>query len=172
MQGGINMKICLAIAMFMFSSGASLAQFANDFIPAAAPNCAIEKPPAAAGLAATPGGFVMVYPRNDALRKQYTGCKIMWIVNGERYQRFATLYFKDGELTIAAAHNVRDASGRLDGACAFPEGKSLLPNAGQQIKDTGCAGSRNEAFYRLYLPTWPSTCLTDTKAAVCQQDPR
>lgn len=166
------MKIRLAIAMFMFLPGVSLAQFAHDVIPASAPNCAIEKPPAAAGLAATPGGFVMVYPRNDALRKQYTGCKSMWIINGERHQRLATLYFKDGELTIAAAHDVRDSSGQLDAACAFPEGKSLLPNAGRQIKDAGCAGFRNEAFYRLYLPTWPSACLTDSKATVCQQDPR
>lgn len=166
------MKTHLALALFLFLPGAVLAQFAHEVIPATAPNCAIEKPPAASGLAATPGGFVAVYPRNDALPKQYSGCKFMWIINGERYQRFATLYFKDGVLSVAAAHDVRSASGQLDGACAFPEGKSLLPNAGRQTKDSSCAGFRDEAFYRLHLPTWPVSCLTDTKAVVCQQDPR
>lgn len=114
----------------------------------------------------------MVYPRNAALNKQYTGCKLMWIVDGERPQRFATLYFVNGELSIGAAHNVRDAAGRLDAACAFPEGKSLLPEAGRQIKDAGCTSLAKEAFYQLYLPTWPSACLNDVKAPVCQQDPR
>lgn len=148
------------------------AQLLQEVITAAEPNCAIESPPAAAGIAATPGGFVMVYPRNDALLKHYTGCKTMWLVDGERFPRMATLYFKGGALTTAAVHNIRDASGRLDAACAFPEGKSLLPNAGRQIKDAGCSGSSGEPFYRLHLPTWPRSCLTDVSAAVCQQDPR
>ena len=148
------------------------AQSTHEIIPAAEPNCAIERPPAAAGIAATPGGFVMVYPRNDALSKQYTGCKTMWLVDGERFPRMATLYFKGGGLMTAAAHNIRDASGKLDAACAFPEGKSLLPNVGRQIKDAGCGGFSSEPFYRLHLPTWPRSCLADPKADVCQQDPR
>ncbi len=94
------------------------------------------------------------------------------MVTGERPPRFATLYFKEGTLAVAAAHNIRDASGRLDGACAFPEGKSLLPNAGREIKDSGCTGFSKEGFYQLYVPTWPRLCMTDPKAAVCQQDPR
>jgi hypothetical protein len=166
------MKFYRVIALLMFAPSAALAQLASDVIPAAAPNCAIETPPAAVGLAVTPGGFVMVFPRNDVLSKQYTGCKLMWIVNGEQRQRFATLYFEGGKLSIAAAHNTRDVSGKLDGACAFPPGKSLLPNAGRQFKDAACTGFANEAFYQLYLPTWPVVCLTDPNTAVCQQDPR
>ena len=166
------MKIRYTIALFVLLPVIALAQSVKDVIPAAEPNCAIEIPPAAAGLVATPGGFVMVYPRNDALSKQYTGCKSMWIVDGERYNRFATLYFKEGALVTAAAHNVREASGKLDGACAFPAGKSLLPNAGRQIGDSGCAGFADQPFFRLYLPTWPRICLTDPKAAICQQDPQ
>jgi hypothetical protein len=169
------MRFRHTIALVMFASNAAQAQLAGDVIPAAAPNCAIETPPPAVGLAATPGGFVMVFPRNDALPKQYTGCKLMWIVgnvSGEQRQRFVTLYFEDGKLSIAAAHNTRDPAGRLDGACAFPAGKSLLPNAGRAFKDPACAGSANEPFYQLHLPTWPVVCLTDPKAAVCQQDPR
>lgn len=148
------------------------AQSLHEIIPAAEPNCAIESPPAAAGIAATPGGFVMMYPRNEALSKQYTGCKIMWLVDGDRFPRMATLYFKGGALVTAAAHNVRDAAGRLDAACAFPEGKSLLPHAGRQIKDAGCGGFPGEPFYRLHLPTWPRSCLADVNASVCRQDPR
>ena len=63
------MKIRHVIPWLMLLSNAALAQVAGDFIPAAAPNCAIESPPAAVGLAVTPGGFAMVYPRNDALTK-------------------------------------------------------------------------------------------------------
>ncbi len=148
------------------------AQWINEIVAATEPNCAVESPPAAAGIAATPGGFVMVYPRNDALPKQYTGCKAMWVVDGERFRRMATLYFKDGNLVTGAAHNTRDVSGKLDGACAFPEGKSLLPNAGRQIKDTGCGGFARDPFYDLHLPTWPRSCLTDPNAAICQQAPR
>jgi hypothetical protein len=161
-----------AATLLMLLPGAVLAQFAHDVIPATAPNCAVDKPAAESGLAATPGGFVVVHPRNDALTKQYTGCKAMWVVTGERHQRIATLYFKDGVLAVAAAHNMRDASGRLDGACAYPEGKSLLPDAGRQVKDSGCTSFAQDAFYGLYLPTWPMICLTDAKAAICQQEPR
>lgn len=165
------MKLRHTIAMLVFAPSAALAQLASDVIPAAALNCAIDRPPTAVGLAATPGGFVMVFPRNDVLSAQYTGCKVMWIVNGEQRLRFATLYFEDGKLSIAAAHNTRDTSGKLDGACAFPQGRSLLPNVGRQFKDTACAGFTKEAFYQLHLPTWPVVCLTDANAAVCQQDP-
>lgn len=162
-------RLAVVLALWPMSAHA---QSLQDVIPTAEPNCAIDSPPAAAGIAATPGGFVMVYPRNGTLSKQYTGCKIMWLVDGERFPRMATLYFKGGALVTAAAHNVRDASGRLDAACAFPAGKSLLPNAGRQIKDAGCGGFSGEPFYRLYLPTWPRSCLTDANAAVCRQDPR
>jgi len=165
-------KIRNAVALLVLLPAMSLAQSVKEVIPATEPNCAFENPPAAAGLAATPGGFVMVYPRNDALPPQYTGCKSMWIVNGERYSKMATLYFKEGTLVTAAAHNVRDASGKLDAACTFPDGKSLLPNAGRQISDAGCKGFAGEPFYKLHLPTWPRICLTDPKAAICQQDPR
>jgi hypothetical protein len=166
----IMRKISLAVVLLV--SNAAVAQVAGDVIPGGAPNCTVENPPAESGLAATPGGFVMVFPRNDALTRQYTGCKLMWLVNGERRQKFATLYFKAGKLAVAAAHNVRDAAGLLDAACAFPAGKSLLPNTGRQIKDSGCANMPKEAFYQLYLPTWPTSCLNDAEAAVCQQEPR
>lgn len=164
----------LRIAFFLLAAlpVLALAQSISEVIPATEPNCAVQAPPATAGIAVTPGGFVMVYPRNDALPKQYTGCKAMWVVDGERFRRFATLYFKGGNLVTAAAHNTRDASGKLDGACAFPEGKSLLPNADRQNKNASCGGIAGEPFYQLHLPTWPRSCMTEPTAAICQQDPR
>ena len=81
------------VLLLMFLANAAMAQFAHEVIPASALHCADDKPPAASGLAGTPGGFVIIHPRNDALTKQYTGCKMMWVVNGERHHKFATLYF-------------------------------------------------------------------------------
>jgi hypothetical protein len=161
--------MCLLLAP---SSGAGFAQDLSKVIALQEPNCKLTAPPAAAGLAATPGGFVMVYPRNDALPDTYTGCKLLWVVDGERYLRLATLYFKSGKLKTAAAHDVRDAAAELDAACAFPEGKSLLAETGIKMKDQGCAGFEREEFYALHLPTWPRRCLSQPDAAVCQQDPR
>ena len=114
----------------------------------------------------------MGYPRNVTLPRQYTGCKIMWLVDGERFSRMATLYFKGGQLVTAAAHNTRAATGMLDGACALPEGKSPLPNTGRQIKDTGCGGFSSEPFYHLHPQTGPRSCRAEPKAAICQQEPR
>ncbi len=70
------MKVCCVIPLLLLATTA-LAQVASDVIPASAANCAVESPPAAVGLVATPGGFVMVFPRNDALPKPYTGCKTL-----------------------------------------------------------------------------------------------
>ncbi|MBM3393841.1 MAG: hypothetical protein FJY37_04235 [Betaproteobacteria bacterium] len=142
-----------------------------SLIPLQDPHCAVRNPPSAAGLAVTPGGFVMVFPRNGALTGRYTGCKIMWVVDGERSLRFATLHFKSGELHVAVAHNVRDPTAGIRGACLFPQGKSLLPDAGDKLKDAACKGFTEDAFYGLRLPTWPRRCLTDPQARVCQEDP-
>jgi hypothetical protein len=161
--------VCLLLVP---TAGASFAQDLREVIPLQEPNCALTAPPDAAGLATTPGGFVMVYPRNAALPKAYTGCKALWVVDGERYLRLATLYFKSGKLKTAAAHGIRDAAAKVDAACAFPEGKSLLPETGIKMKDQGCAGFGGGDFYALHVPTWPRSCLTQTDAAVCQQDPR
>ena len=114
----------------------------------------------------------MVFPRNDALTDNFTGCKLLWIVDVDRMMRFATLYFKDGKLAIAIAHDVRDSNGAIVGACALPERKSLLPKVGRQISDDACKGFAEEIFYALRLPTWPRSCLTDSNAAVCKADPR
>lgn len=143
-----------------------------DLVPPQSTHCALTAPPAKAGIAVTPGGFVMVFPRNDALTDSFTGCKLLWVVDGDKTMRFATLYFRNGALTIAVAHDVRSSAAAVEGACALPEGKSLLPKSGRQISDASCKGFTEDSFYALRLPTWPRSCLTETRAAVCAADPR
>jgi hypothetical protein len=150
---------------------AANAQSVKDVVAVTEPNCAVDVAPAAAGIAATPGGFVMVYPRNAALPADYTGCKLLWVVDGDRMLRFATLYFKAGALRVAAAHDIRDRGARVDAACAFPEGKSLLPAAGRKLTDAGCAGFAGNEFQALHLPTWPRACLIAPDGAACRKDP-
>lgn len=147
------------------------AQTLKDLVPMKAPNCAVTAPPSTAGVAVTPGGFVMVYPRNAALRKDYTGCKMLWVVDGERPLRLATLVFEAGALRKAVAHDVRSPSEAPDAACAFPDGKSLLPKAGRRVSDAGCATFRKDEFYALHLPTWPRACMTSPDSAECQKEP-
>jgi hypothetical protein len=162
----LPLALCVAVAT------PASAQVVADLVPAQATHCALTAPPAKAGIAVTPGGFVMVFPRNDALTDNFTGCKQLWVVDGDKMMRFATLYFRSGKLAIAIAHDVRDSAGAIAGACALPEGKSLLPKSGRQVSDAACTGFSEDSFYALRLPTWPRSCLTETKAAVCVADPR
>lgn len=162
----VSLALCVAVAT------PASAQVVADLVPAQATHCALTVPPAQAGIAGTPGGFVMVFPRNDALTDNFTGCKLLWVVDGDKMMRFATLYFKNGKLAIAIAHDVRDSASAIAGACAIPEGRSLLPNVGRKVSDDACRGFTEDSFYALRLPTWPRSCLTETRAAVCLGDPR
>lgn len=164
-------EFLLFSSMLVLLSSSSLAQPPPDLVPRQAPHCAVAIPPDSAGLAATPGGWVMVFPRNLALRKDYSGCKVLWIVDGERYLRFATLVFERGVLRTAVAYDIRSAAGEPEAACRFPEGKSLMPNTGRKMADTGCAGLGTESFYGLYLPTWPRMCMHSPDSAECSRAP-
>lgn len=165
--------VCLALLLAVPSAQPSLAtaQSLRDLVPTKAPNCAVTAPPPDAGLAATPGGFAMVIPRNAALPRDYTGCKVLWVLDGDRPLRLATLYFDGGVLRTALAHDVRSVGGTVDAACAYPAGKSLLPKAGRRMADSGCAGFGAEEFYGLHLPTWPRSCLSTPESDVCRRDP-
>jgi hypothetical protein len=144
----------------------------DSLLPAGAANCRATVPPDAAGIAVTPGGFVLVFPRNDVLSDQYSGCKLLWIVDAERAPRLATLYFEKGQLARAIAHDTRDASGAVVGACAYPAGRSLLLNAGGRFDDSACRGVAGESFYALRVATWPRRCMTTPDAPVCKADPK
>lgn len=153
-------------------ASSSHAQSLTDFVPASAANCALTTPPATAGLFATPGGFVMVYPRNDALTDTFTGCKALWVVDLDNMRRLATLYFEKGTLTRAIAHDARDPKGAIEGACDVVAGRSLLPDGGRRFTDAACKGFTGEELYGLRVPTWPRRCLTEPEAAPCKADPR
>lgn len=144
----------------------------DSLVPAGASNCTVKAPPDQAGLVVTPGGFLMVFPRNDALGERYTGCKILWMVETDRTARLATLYFEHGQLSRAIAHDVRDTASTVTGACAFPGARSLRPTAGARFNDSACAGLTREEIYGLRLATWPRSCLTTPDAKVCKDDPR
>jgi hypothetical protein len=166
--GRLLRVLCTAAAL----TTPAAAQSVSDFVPATAANCTISAPPATAGLFGTPGGFVMVHPRNDALTDSYTGCKALWVVDVDRMLRLATLYFENGAIARAIAHDVRDPKGAIEAACDLKTGRSLLPNAGRRATDAACTGFQGEELYGLRVPTWPRRCLTEPDAAVCKQAPR
>jgi hypothetical protein len=144
----------------------------DSLVPPDAPNCRIAAPPEEAGIAATPGGFLIVFPRNDVIAAKYTGCKMLWLADTDRSPRLATLYFEGGQLARAIAHDTRSSSGAPEGACGFPEGRSLLPNLGRRFGDSACKGFMGEALYALRIPTWPRRCLTKPDEPVCTAEPR
>jgi hypothetical protein len=160
------------LAATLLCSAGVEAQTIADFVPSTAAHCAVSAPPASAGIFATPGGFVMVHPRNDALTDTYTGCKALWVVDVDRMLRLATLYFEVGTLKRAIAHDVRDPKGAIDAVCDLATGRSLLPNAGRRATDAACRGFDGEEMYGLRLPTWPRRCLTEPDAPPCKADPR
>jgi hypothetical protein len=148
------------------------AQGVADLVPGNAAHCGISDPPATAGIAATPGGFLMVYPRNDALTGDFTGCKVLWVVDVDHMSRLATLYFERGALVRALARDTRDPKGSIEVACDLRSGLSLLPNAERRATDASCLAEPREDLYALPLATWPRRCLVEPDAAICKRDPR
>ena len=122
-----------------------------------APNCSVEQPPADAGAAAMPGGFLLVYPRNGGLSDGYTGCKVLWVVDTpDRFIRLMTLYFERGKLRIAQAY---DRSGASRGTCTVPS----------QARE--CEGVESNPLAALKMPTWPRRCITQPDAPQCTKEP-
>ena len=165
----IPRSVCLLFGLLL--SSIVFGQTLKDLVPPKAPHCAVTAAPGSAGAYVSPGGFLLVFPRNSALRQDYTGCKTLWVVDGERIPRLATLYFERGALRTAVAHDVRSAAGAPEAACSFPEGKSLMPRSGRRITDSGCGGFASEDLYGLFVPTWPRRCMTEPDAPPCSKDP-
>lgn len=157
-------------AALLVPAAASAAPRLADLVPAA-PHCQLAAAPPDAGLAVTPGGFVLVHPRNAALPANYSGCKSLWVdAEPGRYARFATLVFERGRLIRAIAHDPR-AGGAIVGACAYPGGTSLMPGDDPRAPARACDGADREPFYGLRLATWPRRCAADPDAAICRGDP-
>jgi hypothetical protein len=90
------------VLLSFFAMPAALAQIPD------APNCAVEQPPPDAGAYATPGGFLLVHPRNAGLTDGYTGCKVLWVVDApDRFHRLMVLYFERGKLRVAQGYDGR-----------------------------------------------------------------
>ena len=141
----------IAILAFACAMPAALAQIPN------APNCSVNQPPADAGAAGFPGGFLLVHPRNAALPDRYTGCKTIWVVDApDRFIRIMTLYFEKGRLHVAHSFN-KDGSSR--GTCGLP---------GQS---PGCEDLETNPLAALRMPTWPRICIAPTSDPRCTKDP-
>ena len=137
--------------LFLLGMRASLAQ-----IPAA-PNCTVDRPPPDGGLYATPGGFLLVHPRNAALSDRYTGCKTLWVVDApDRVIRLMILYFENGRLRVVRAF---DKEGSIRGTCTLP---GTAP---------GCEGVESNPLTALQLPTWPRSCMDRPTDPQCAKDP-
>jgi hypothetical protein len=129
-------------------------------IPSTAPNCSIKEPPQSAGAYATPGGFLLVHPRNAELRDDYTGCKSLWVVDApDRFNRLMTLYFEGGKLRVVVAYDGRGESDAPRATCTLPAG------------GPACEGVEGNELAALRLATWPRSCMSDPDAAVCAKDP-
>ena len=123
----------------------------------AGPHCAVDQPPADAGLHPTPGGFLLVHPRNAALSDRYTGCKTLWVVDTpDRFIRMAMLYFEQGRLRVAHSYN---KDGSIHGTCTLP-GES-----------SGCEGVESNPLTALRMPTLPRFCMNRPNDPQCAKEP-
>ena len=123
------------------------------------PNCAVDQPPSDAGAYVTPGGFLLVYPRNAQLSDSYTGCKVIWVVDApDRFHRLMILYFERGKLRFAQGYDGR-AENQLRATCK-------LPDAAPE-----CGGVESHPLSALRLPTLPRNCMTRPEAPRCAKEP-
>lgn len=132
---------------------------AEPAIPPGAPHCALKAPPAAAGAYGTPGGFLLVHPRNDALPADFTGCKSLWVVRGAGdVPLLMRLYFRGGALAVAEGYDGRGGRQPV-GVCGVSEPRAE------------CAGMGDNPLTALHLPTWPRACMEQPELAACARDP-
>ena len=92
------------------------------------PSCAHASVPENAGVVATPGGFMLVHPRNADLPDDCTGCKTLWVMDVDPEPwHWATLWFRDGAaggehlagcLGAACLRHARHGAARRIRACA------------------------------------------------------
>lgn len=129
------------------------------------PSCAHASVPEDAGLVATPGGFMLVHPRNADLPDDYTGCKTLWVMDVDPEPwHWATLWFRDGRLQRVVSTSRDTPAPR---ACdmpdmALPEGFAPAPV---------CEGLEGHPWVALRLPSWPRACAGDAPPAVCGGEP-
>ncbi len=146
------------LASLLLSSGVRAGGVPGS-IPSAAPGCGVDAPPPDAGAYVTPGGFLLVYPRNAALPDNYSGCKTLWVVQGPgSLPRLMRLYFREGRLTAAEAYDGR-GGGAPSATCSAP------------FDAPGCEGVADSPLTALRLATWPRLCIDNADAPACSAEP-
>lgn len=156
----------LAKAVWSFGAGALWAGsvFAAENQASGFPadvSCRLMDAPADAGAVATPGGFMLVHPRNDRIGDDYSGCKTLWIYDDPDVpRRWATLLFERGRLIRAVVWH-REAPDRADRVC---------DRSGPDSKP--CSGVEGNELVALRLASWPRVCMSDPGRKECEGDPR
>jgi len=161
----MQMKGRIGVAVSMIALACAHGAWAADPVLPDLPSCTRAAAPDDAGVVATPGGFMLVHPRNADLPDDYTGCKTLWMMDVDPVPwRWATLWFLDGRLqrvvtTLkdAPAPRVCDMPG-----ITLPAGYASAP---------ACDGVDDHPWIALRLPSWPRACATDTAPAVCGRAP-
>jgi hypothetical protein len=132
---------------------------ARAAIPTSAPGCALKQPPDSAGAYVTPGGFVLIHPRNAELSDAYTGCKHAWVVDTDRINRLMTLYFKKGHLRGVVAYDGRGETSEPRATCVLPRDAA------------SCEGVDDNPLTALRVPTYPRRCMEKPDDPACAGEP-
>lgn len=127
--------------------------------PDDAPNCSVPTPPESAGAYVTPGGFLLVHPRNAQFGRAYTGCRTIWVVQDpQRTPLLMRQYFENGELRTVEAWNGRG-------------GASPVARCAARDDEPRCAGLADNPLMSHDLPTWPRFCIEQAERPECSADP-
>ncbi|MCP2821111.1 hypothetical protein NK918_24465, partial [Salmonella enterica subsp. enterica serovar Typhimurium] len=74
----MNIRLPILLVTGLTALSAAVAA-APGGIPAAGRHCALRAPPPEAGAYVTPGGFLLAFPRNSGVGRDYTGCRTLWV---------------------------------------------------------------------------------------------
>lgn len=121
-------------------------------------HCDLAQPPTDAGAYATPGGFLLVYPRNHGVGKDYSGCRLIWVMQEAAFTPLLLrAQYRRGVLYRVQGYDGRGGDNAT--TCTLP------------TTDPACAGLASHELLVLNLPTWPRVCTVDPAAAACRADP-
>lgn len=158
----------LIALMMSLTAELPMAKDLDDFVPATAPNCTVEDPPRDSGVMATHGDLFLVYPRNNAIPDNYTGCQLSWWIKpNNSYWPVHTIYFKEGQVAIYAVYELFGLRKSLGEVCG-PKG--ILYSRSQDKFFCGSADEKSKGLGRRGLPTWPKTCIENESAPVCKAE--
>lgn len=148
-----------AVALSMGVASLSLGWAADAVFPAGARDCALITPPAESGVFVTPGGILLIYPRNASVPEDFTGCRTIWVVRGTGdWPLLTRLYFQAGRLSRVQRFDGRGGT-QAQISCSLP------------TEEKGCGGLEDNPLTALRVPTWPRICLNQPGLPVCGRDP-